>query len=80
MMQNIKEKITLFADLESSSSRKELLTALFESSVINTLILDITCTESIHMVKLSWISFHQINVILQRLPMFPCDKDDSNLV
>lgn len=30
-------------DLESSSSRKELLTALFESSVINTLMLDITC-------------------------------------
>ena len=30
------------AYLESSSNRKELLTALFESSVINTLILDMT--------------------------------------
>lgn len=30
--------------LESSSSRKELLTALLESSVIRTLILDTTCT------------------------------------
>lgn len=30
------------AYLESSSSKKELLTALFESSVINTLILDMT--------------------------------------
>lgn len=34
-------------DLESSSSRKELLTALFESSVINTLMLDITCERKI---------------------------------
>jgi hypothetical protein len=44
MMQKVKEKLILFADLESSSSRKELLTALFESSVINTLIFDITCS------------------------------------
>jgi hypothetical protein len=44
MMQKVKEKLILFADLESSSSRKELLTALFESSVISTLIFDITCS------------------------------------
>jgi hypothetical protein len=45
MMQKVKEKLILFADLESSSSRKELLTALFESSVISTLIFDITCSK-----------------------------------
>ena len=36
------QKLELSADLESSSKRKELLTALFESSVISTRILDIT--------------------------------------
>ena len=35
--------LNLIYNLESSSSKKELLTALFESSVIRTLMLDITC-------------------------------------
>lgn len=33
--------------LESSSNKKELLTALFESSVIRTLILEITCIKAL---------------------------------
>lgn len=41
------------ADLESSSNRKELLTALFESSVINTLMLEITCMRHAY-AKLLW--------------------------
>lgn len=44
--------------LESSSNRKELLTALFESSVINTLILDMTYMENIDMIKSDLFSLH----------------------
>lgn len=49
MVTDDKMEINSFTNLnlESSSNKKELLTALFESSAINALMLEITCQSNI---------------------------------